>query len=142
MKRIHMDRLRKQLTNRANKMPADFHGRFPATPVYDGRLDAVPWAELTVLIRPTLDRGDGRKSSAHRVFVECPCGKLVPAGRIAQHGRACEPLRRFVEAGNAMLNEAGFGSSTPETYAAPAWDRALGINQRPDTWPEGDYDHD
>lgn len=25
------------------------------------------------------------KRSTHRVFVECPCGQLVPAGRVHQH---------------------------------------------------------
>jgi hypothetical protein len=29
-----------------------------------------------------------RKSSAHRVFVRCSCGKSIPLGRIVQHGKA------------------------------------------------------
>lgn len=49
--------------------------------------DAGPrFISLRVVCLKHAPRLDGRKSSKHRLFVECPdCKTLVPAGRLHQH---------------------------------------------------------
>ena len=45
----------------------------------------------TVIVKPAPTNGR-RKSSAHRVYVICKCGREIPAGRLDQHAKACEHL--------------------------------------------------
>jgi hypothetical protein len=39
----------------------------------------------------------GKKSSAHRIMVQCPCGREVPFGRMHQHGPACKKFQLYIE---------------------------------------------
>ena len=39
----------------------------------------------------------GNKSSAHRIMVQCPCGREVPFGRMHQHGPTCKKFQLYIE---------------------------------------------
>lgn len=92
---IHRETLRKEL-HQPDKMPADFGGVFVNVPCYrfppewikaDFNPDTDPPAligNFTIVVKPSPPR-NGHKSSQHRVFVKCECGREVPTGRLDQH---------------------------------------------------------
>lgn len=73
------------------RIPKDVSGIFPATvDMGNGhvqRLEFVVRSSAEANEERPLGR-NRRRHSAHRIFVRCLCGALVPVGRIAQHGRA------------------------------------------------------
>lgn len=95
--RIHRGQLHLTL-GLPDKLPADFTGTFHEVPVhawwkhhlYQGVDYGRPsWGSFTIVVR-TLVRhlrpnGKVKKSSTHRVFAACKCGRLIPVGRMHQH---------------------------------------------------------
>ncbi len=57
------------------KMPKDFEGVFD----YNG-----------VVLKVYPSKPQGHKSSKHRIFAVCVCGREIPFGRINQHLPACK----------------------------------------------------
>jgi hypothetical protein len=70
-----------------DKLPADYENRFEQVALYSSRLmRPEDYMGLgTVIIHKSVPRSDGSKSSTHRVFILCPCGREIPAGRTSQH---------------------------------------------------------
>lgn len=75
-----------------DKMPLDFSGNFPDTLLLDHYGSPVAVVDLTVTasqLGPLVKTYDGtqkrRKSSTHRIFAACGCGRSVPVGRLIQH---------------------------------------------------------
>ena len=86
---IHRETLHKTL-NLPSKLDADFEKEYADVPCYsyppEWRKPHMPdpfIGKFTVVVKKG-QKGE-RKSSVHRVFVKCQCGRLVPAGRIGQH---------------------------------------------------------
>lgn len=89
---------------RADKLPADFAGEFTIPVSAKGYYcdgDPEYWGEVTVVVKPSVPgrrpNGLPYKSSAHRTFVKCGCGKLVPTGRYHQHFPTCPAAGRCVQ---------------------------------------------
>lgn len=99
---IHRLTLRKTL-HLPEKISAAFEGRFTDVPCYrhapqpgdDDPLYPALIGRFTVVVHKS-GGGNGRKSSQHRVFVACACGREVPAGRMAQHRCAHWPTPELV----------------------------------------------
>lgn len=80
------------------KIPREAHGTYTTTVVVEGVTETVtftllpakdmPLARQHSFVRRRTPDGMSRvKSSSHRLFVTCPCcAKIVPAGRLNQHG--------------------------------------------------------
>lgn len=90
MLRLSIDRglLYETLGINGDKMPADFAGKFLQVQCL------ARWRQphdtvvvvADVIVTPTVSPANGRKSSAHRIFVVCPaCGQQIPFGRFHQH---------------------------------------------------------
>lgn len=84
-----------------NKLPTAFQGTF-TVPVFKSSWpeDAPPWGRLDIVVKPgkktvRIPQATGgyqlraAKSSAHRTFVQCPCGREIPTGRYHQHVPSC-----------------------------------------------------
>lgn len=90
--RINHSHLCRTLGLKSAKVPPDFEGVFPDTPVYEGPHDGDgPWAYLTLEVFPaeTVKSRPSRKFG-HRIYVVCKCGRRVPTGRYHQHLPACQ----------------------------------------------------
>lgn len=87
-RKIHRDRMLRDM-QLPSKIPGDMAGVYYNIPVYSDCLIKEPWARVTLIVYAT-DSEQGRKSSAHRVFVKCPCMQEIPAGRYHQHAPSCD----------------------------------------------------
>jgi hypothetical protein len=81
------------LPEKTTKLPATFHGVFLVElPHYNQKFypnqPPVPGGPYNVYVSETKSTGN-RKTSAHRIHVECHCEKLIPFGRLHQHMPAC-----------------------------------------------------
>lgn len=96
---INVAELRKQLAGGKQKMPKDFvfGPALYTVPVHtwshrNGVEFAPPLLLVVTATQPskTMPRighpvNLSRKSSVHRIYVQCDCGRLIPAGRVSQH---------------------------------------------------------
>lgn len=116
---IHRETLRKTL-HLPDKIDADFEGTFANVKCYGGWMpkwwtkvvpdDGIREAHVrqydTLMGKFTIKvtkghnkaKNGSHKSSTHRVFVVCKCGKDVPAGRLGQHRCAHWPTKEMIEA--------------------------------------------
>lgn len=69
-----------------DKIPADFSGTAYNIPLFDHSDCKEPWCVGATIAIYTSDGEPG----FHRVFVYCPCGNKIPAGRYHQHAPACK----------------------------------------------------
>jgi hypothetical protein len=91
---INVAALRKTLTGGRQKMPKDFmadvHMPVPIgwssnNALSDSPLHVVVTAHNKRLVNNYSGEAREVKSSRHRIFIQCDCGRLIPAGRVRQH---------------------------------------------------------
>lgn len=109
MKNIHRGQLLKTL-ELPDKMDPKFEARYENVPCYDWWIVRSPQCRPGQLIGcfnivVTKSKTAGRsKSSAHRIFIECSCGVLVPTGRTSQH--KCDAKHRAAKVKSLMYEDA------------------------------------
>jgi len=82
MRNIHREKLRETL-GLPDKMPPEFEARYENVPCFDQQGLFIDW--FNVVVAKSKSNTAMKKSAAHRIFVECSCGVLVPTGRLSQH---------------------------------------------------------
>jgi hypothetical protein len=96
--KVHCPTLRKNLCGKY-KLPGKLREIFYNTTLPSDELQRLPNGECirssikgdwTVIVKSTAEvRKNKHKSSAHRIFIHCQCGRIIPAGRLHQHKGAC-----------------------------------------------------
>jgi hypothetical protein len=83
--RINIPMLRYHLCFNRNKLPKEFDF-LGDVPVYSDYKEPLGLYRIKVYPHiPQRDEYEFLKSSKHRIFVLCSCGREIPAGRVTQH---------------------------------------------------------